>query len=88
MYLPTARSPASLKRRRWRSRHCRRRPAPGCARLALLASVIVTVTALMDCGAVTGRFSGASPLLYGLQIVLIGGLAAGAAFLIARLTAG
>lgn len=52
---------------------------------ALVASVTVTLTALAIFGAIKARFTGI-PLLRGAgQTVLIGGLAAAAAFLIARL---
>lgn len=57
------------------------------ARTALLLSVIVTLLALLVFGYVKGRFTGTSPVRSGLQTALIGGLAAGAAFLIARLIA-
>ena len=52
---------------------------------ALLFSVIATLVALLLFGYVKGRFTGASPLRSALQTALIGGLAATAAFLIARL---
>jgi vacuolar iron transporter family protein len=52
---------------------------------ALLVSVIVTLSALLVFGYVKGRFTGANPIRSGLQTALIGGVAAGAAFLIARL---
>lgn len=52
---------------------------------ALLVSVIVTLSALLIFGYVKGRFTGANPIRSGLQTALIGGVAAGAAFLIARL---
>jgi vacuolar iron transporter family protein len=52
---------------------------------ALLFSVIATLLALLLFGYVKGRFTGASPLRSALQTALIGGLAAAAAFLIARL---
>ncbi len=51
---------------------------------ALTLSVAVTLAALMAFGYVKGRFTGMAPLRSGLQTVLIGGLAAAAAFLIAR----
>jgi VIT1/CCC1 family predicted Fe2+/Mn2+ transporter len=54
------------------------------ARLALWTSVIVTLIALLVFGFVKGRFTGASPLRSALQTMLIGGLAAAAAFVIAR----
>jgi VIT1/CCC1 family predicted Fe2+/Mn2+ transporter len=46
---------------------------------------VVTLLALFVFGYVKGRFTGAPPLRSGLQTALIGGLAAGAAILIARL---
>ena len=52
---------------------------------ALLFSVIATLLALLLFGYVKGRFTGASPLRRAFQTALIGGLAAAAAFLIARL---
>jgi VIT1/CCC1 family predicted Fe2+/Mn2+ transporter len=52
---------------------------------ALLFSVIATLLALLLFGYVKGRFTGARPLRSALQTALIGGLAAAAAFLIARL---
>jgi VIT1/CCC1 family predicted Fe2+/Mn2+ transporter len=54
-------------------------------RTALTASVIVTVLALLVFGYVKARFTGISPLRGGLQTTLVGGLAAGAAYVIARL---
>lgn len=54
------------------------------AQTALFASVIATATALLVFGYIKGRFTGTKPLQSALQTVLIGGLAAGAAFLIAR----
>jgi VIT1/CCC1 family predicted Fe2+/Mn2+ transporter len=57
------------------------------ARSALPWSVLVTLTALAVFGWVKGNFAGATPLRSALQTMLIGGLAAGAAFLIARLIA-
>jgi vacuolar iron transporter family protein len=47
-------------------------------------SVIVTVLALLVFGYVKARFTGASPVRGALQTMLVGGLAAGAAYLIAR----
>ncbi len=55
------------------------------AQTALLVSVGITLLALLIFGYVKGHFTGAKPLLSALQTALIGGLAAGAAFLIARL---
>lgn len=51
---------------------------------ALRLSVIVTLIALGAFGAVKGKFTGMPPLRGALQTTLIGGLAAGAAFAIAR----
>jgi VIT1/CCC1 family predicted Fe2+/Mn2+ transporter len=55
------------------------------ARAALEWSVIVTLVALGVFGYIKGRFTGARPLRSGLQTIVIGGLAAGAAFLLAKL---
>ena len=55
------------------------------AQSALLVSVILTLTALFVFGAIKGRFTGTAPLRSGLQTLLIGGLAAAAAFGIAKL---
>jgi VIT1/CCC1 family predicted Fe2+/Mn2+ transporter len=55
------------------------------ASAALPISVGVTLLALLVFGYVKGRFTGAQPLKSAFQTTLIGGLAAGAAFLIARL---
>jgi vacuolar iron transporter family protein len=55
------------------------------AQTALLVSVVVTLTALFVFGALKGRFTGSPPLRSGLQTLLIGGLAAAAAFGIAKL---
>ncbi|HVP15614.1 MAG TPA: VIT1/CCC1 transporter family protein [Terriglobales bacterium] len=57
-------------------------------REALAASVTVTLIALLVFGAVKGRFTGAPPLRSGLQTLLVGGLAAAAAFGLARLFGG
>lgn len=51
---------------------------------ALLLSVLVTLVALLVFGFVKGRFTGARPWRSALQTMLIGGLAAAAAFAIAR----
>lgn len=51
---------------------------------ALAVSSAVTIVALAVFGYVKGRFTGAGPVRSALQTVLIGGLAAGVAFLIAR----
>ncbi|HYK90931.1 MAG TPA: VIT1/CCC1 transporter family protein [Acidobacteriota bacterium] len=53
-------------------------------RLGLAVSVLVTLIALAVFGYIKGRFTGAKPLRSSLQTVLIGGLAAAAAFAIAR----
>ncbi len=55
------------------------------AQTALQVSVGITLLALLIFGYVKGHFTGAKPLLSALQTALIGGLAAGAAFLIAHL---
>jgi VIT1/CCC1 family predicted Fe2+/Mn2+ transporter len=52
--------------------------------MALGVSVTVTLLALLGFGYVKGRFTGTRPLRSALQTTLIGGLAAGAAFAIAR----
>jgi VIT1/CCC1 family predicted Fe2+/Mn2+ transporter len=52
---------------------------------ALLLSVVVTILALGVFGYIKGSFTGAHPLRAALQTMLIGGLAAGAAFFIAHL---
>jgi VIT1/CCC1 family predicted Fe2+/Mn2+ transporter len=54
------------------------------ATAALAGSVGITLLALAIFGYVKGRFTGASPVRSSLQTVLIGGLAAAAAFAIAR----
>ncbi len=54
------------------------------AATALTVSIVVTLAALAIFGYVKGRFTGARPLRSALQTVVIGGLAAAAAFLIAR----
>jgi len=51
---------------------------------ALTVSTIVTLSALTTFGFIKGHFTGTSPVRSALQTALIGGLAAGAAFLIAR----
>jgi VIT1/CCC1 family predicted Fe2+/Mn2+ transporter len=56
---------------------------PG-AHAALLVSAAVTVVALGIFGYVKGGFSGARPLVSAAQTVVIGGIAATAAFLLAR----
>jgi VIT1/CCC1 family predicted Fe2+/Mn2+ transporter len=57
------------------------------ARVGLWMSVIATLLALLAFGYVKGRFTGTLPARSALQTTLIGGLAAGAAYLIARLIA-
>jgi vacuolar iron transporter family protein len=54
------------------------------AHRALSISIAVTLAALLGFGAVKGRFTGVSMVRSGLQTALIGGLAAAAAFGIAR----
>ena len=58
------------------------------ARTALLWSALITLIALAVFGYFKANATGSPPLRGGLQTVLIGGLAAGAAFLIARLFSG
>lgn len=57
----------------------------GSMRAALMYSVIVTGIALAVFGAVKGRLTGISMLKSGFQTLLVGGLAAGAAFYLAHL---
>ena len=52
---------------------------------ALQVSCAVTLVALFVFGAVKGKITGSPPLRAGLQTLLVGGLAAGAAFCLARL---
>lgn len=54
------------------------------AHSALIVSAVVTAIALAIFGFVKGRFSGATPILSAVQTVVIGGIAATAAFLLAR----
>ncbi len=54
---------------------------------ALLISVVVTLLALLIFGYFKGRFTGAKPMQSALKTMLVGGLAATAAFTIARLIA-
>ncbi len=58
--------------------------AMGTASRALILSMILTLVALTVFGYVKGRFTGAEPIRSALQTMLIGGLAAAAAFGIAR----
>ncbi len=55
------------------------------ARAALIWSVVVTLVALGIFGYIKGRFTGAHALRSAAQTVVIGGLAAGAAFALAKL---
>jgi predicted membrane protein (TIGR00267 family) len=57
----------------------------GTAHTALPASVGITLLALLLFGAVKGRITGAGAVRSGLQTVVIGGLAAAAAFGLAHL---
>jgi predicted membrane protein (TIGR00267 family) len=52
---------------------------------ALLVSIVVTLIALFLFGYIKGRFTGTKPLKSGFQTVLVGGVAAGVAFFLARL---
>jgi vacuolar iron transporter family protein len=54
------------------------------ASTALVVSIVVTLIALTIFGYIKGNFTGTSPVRSALQTMLIGGLAAAAAFLIAR----
>ena len=51
---------------------------------ALIASVVVTLLALLVFGYIKGRFTTAKPLRSAWQTMAVGGLAAAAAFLIAK----
>ena len=55
---------------------------------AFTYSVIVTSLALLAFGAVKGHFTGKAPVRSGLQTLLIGGIAAAAAYIIARAISG
>ena len=55
------------------------------AATALTISIVVTLIALFIFGYVKGKFTGAPPLRSAIQTVVIGGLAAAAAFALARL---
>jgi VIT1/CCC1 family predicted Fe2+/Mn2+ transporter len=57
-------------------------------RAAQIGSVGVTLTALLIFGYIKGKFTGAVPIKSAWQTALIGGLAAAAAFLIARVFSG
>src|SRR5437870_8841661 len=54
------------------------------ARTALMVSVVITLIALAVFGLVKGRYTGARPIKSAIQTTVTGGLAATAAFLIAR----
>jgi VIT1/CCC1 family predicted Fe2+/Mn2+ transporter len=54
------------------------------ARNALTVSAVTTLFALGGFGYIKGRFTGAPPVRSAIQTVFTGGLAAGAAFMIAR----
>ena len=58
------------------------------ASAALLESVVLTLFALFVFGFIKGRFTGTKPLRSALQTTLIGSVAAGAAFAIARAIGG
>jgi VIT1/CCC1 family predicted Fe2+/Mn2+ transporter len=53
-------------------------------RTAQLISIVVTIIALLTFGYVKAQFTGAAPIRGALQTTLVGGLAAAAAYLIAR----
>jgi vacuolar iron transporter family protein len=57
----------------------------GSARAALVPSIGMTLVALLAFGWAKGRFAGAGPWRSAFQTVLVGGLAAAAAFALARL---
>lgn len=57
------------------------------AHRALLVSIAVTLMALLVFGYVKGRFTGKTPIRSAVQTAVVGGLAAAAAFLIAKLIA-
>ena len=54
-------------------------------RVALMLSIAITLVALAVFGYIKGRYTGAPPLRSSVQTTLVGGLAAAAAFAIARL---
>ena len=56
----------------------------GSVQTALLASVILTLLALLVFGSIKGRFTTGKPLRSAVETVIVGGLAASAAFLIAK----
>lgn len=55
------------------------------ARIALSYSAVITLTALVVFGYIKGKFTGNTPLKSALQTLVIGSLAAGVAFVIAKL---
>ena len=55
------------------------------AHMALMLSIAITLVALAVFGYIKGRYTGAPPLRSSVQTTLVGGLAAAAAFAIARL---
>jgi vacuolar iron transporter family protein len=55
------------------------------AHRALCVSIAVTLVALFVFGYVKGRFTGKTPMRSAIQTAVVGGLAAGAAFLIAKM---
>jgi vacuolar iron transporter family protein len=57
---------------------------PGSIDAALKISVVTTSFALQAFGAVKGHFTGLSQIRSALQTLVVGGLAAGAAFALAR----
>jgi VIT1/CCC1 family predicted Fe2+/Mn2+ transporter len=57
------------------------------ARMGLIISAVVTLAALGVFGFIKGRFTGTSPWKSSSQTMVIGGLAAGAAFVLAKLIA-
>ncbi len=58
------------------------------AHIALLWSVVITVIALFVFGYIKGTFTGTKPLKSAIQTCFIGSVAAGVAYLIARLIGG
>jgi VIT1/CCC1 family predicted Fe2+/Mn2+ transporter len=58
------------------------------ASIALNYSIAFTIIALIIFGYIKGRFTGVAPITSAMQTVLIGGLAAGVAFVIARIVSG
>jgi VIT1/CCC1 family predicted Fe2+/Mn2+ transporter len=57
---------------------------PGSVQAALLASVVVTLLALLVFGYIKGLFTTGKPPRSAIQTVLVGGRAASAAFVIAK----